>query len=359
MRSPWFALSFCLIAGGLSAEIAAAELAPMNVWMTDFDAAHAEAKRLNRPLLVHFYGNNCPPCRRMEKEVLNSPQLLKLLDSGFVAVKVCLEKPHNLKVQARFGVEVMPTDLILGPDGKVLSRTEGYPGHQNYLANVAQIEAKFAADGRRVARSDGAVEVKKQPEKKELIAKDSPAATSDHKPAAVPSAAPDKLVPAPTEPKKIADASVGPRVNEPVKKDDSQPSSKAAGEISRIAVALAGYCPVTLRSTRTWKAGSKEFSLVHDGQTFYLAAPDLRDEFKANPGHYAPRLMGCDPVVMAESDLAVRGNVKFGAFYDGALYLFETADSRAKFRSDPPRYSRLQQVLKPQDLQRIASAAAK
>jgi YHS domain-containing protein len=78
-----------------------------------------------------------------------------------------------------------------------------------------------------------------------------------------------------------------------------------------------------------------------------------RDEFKANPGKYAPRLRGCDPVALVKSDLAVRGSVKFGAFYEGELFLFETADNRAAFRKDPVKFARLQHALKPEDVKKM------
>ena len=66
----------------------------------------------------------CGPCRKMEKELLHTPTLLKTLDAGFVAVKVDVDK--NPKVQQRFKIKAMPTDIVLGPDGKVLARSEGY-----------------------------------------------------------------------------------------------------------------------------------------------------------------------------------------------------------------------------------------
>ena len=49
--------------------------------------------------------------------------------------------------------------------------------------------------------------------------------------------------------------------------------------------------------------------------------------------------------------------MKFGAFYEGELYLFESADSRTKFRKDPARYARLQHALKPEDVKKIASTS--
>ena len=89
--------------------------------------------------------------------------------------------------------------------------------------------------------------------------------------------------------------------------------------------------------------------------TVTAVATDKRDEFKAHPARYAPRLLGCDPVTLTENDVAVRGSTQFGAFYDGSLFLFESAASRAKFRKAPTRYSQLKHVIKPEDVKKVAS----
>src|SRR5258708_26378300 len=118
MRSPIFALALSLYLGSaFAAPVAAAELKPEAVWKTDFAAAQEEAKKLNRPLVVHFHAVWCGPCRKMEREVLNTAQVLKTLDAGFVAVKVDVDR--NRAVAEKYGVASMPTDLVIGPDGKV------------------------------------------------------------------------------------------------------------------------------------------------------------------------------------------------------------------------------------------------
>jgi thiol-disulfide isomerase/thioredoxin len=156
MRTTWFALSMCLsLTSGPAARVALADPMPSSVWKLDFAAAEAEAKSLNRPLVVHFYGTRCPPCKKMEQEVLITPQVLKLLEAGFVAVKVDVVK--NGRVSERFGITSMPTDLILSPDGKVLVKTEGYDDigragdrdRQKYLANLSRINSQYAANVKR------------------------------------------------------------------------------------------------------------------------------------------------------------------------------------------------------------------
>jgi len=174
-------------------------------------------------------------------------------------------------------------------------------------------------------------------------------------------ATPDKLVPPPTEPRKVPEIAATSQPAEVPANVSKQDIPVAAGTVaadsSAMLLAMDGYCPVTLRTTRAWKPGSSEIFCEHDGQIFFFTAAEKRDEFKANPGRFAPRHLGCDPVVLAQSDVAVRGSVKFGAFYEGELYLFESADSRTRFRKDPARYARLQHALKPEDVKKIASTS--
>jgi len=347
---------------GLAASLAVAQSHVTSPWKLDFAAAQAEAKQLNRPLIVHFYGKTCPPCRKMENEVLNKPQVLKLLENGCVAVKVCVE--NNPALGTKYNVTLVPTDIILGPDGKVLSRTTAYVPLDQYLATLSRWEAKFAAERKASAGSSPGAIAKSAPEiaapekaAPQTIAAENKAPAAKPLPVITPQQAVastgNKLVPPPSEPKKISEATLPP--SQPAPPAEPARELPSAIELDQPLLALDGYCPVTLRSTRAWKTGSKDFSFVHDGQTFYFTAAATRDEFKSNPGRFAPRLLGCDPVALAESDLAVRGSVKFGAYFEGELFLFENADSRAKFRKDPTRYARAQHVLKPEDVKRIAA----
>jgi YHS domain-containing protein/thiol-disulfide isomerase/thioredoxin len=358
MRSPSFALSLTLsFATLITTEVTSAELVPAKVWKSDFAAAQDEAKQLHRPLVIHFCATWCGPCKKMEREVLDSAQVLKMIDGGFVGAKVDVVK--NPAVQKKFKVEVLPTDLIVSPDGKVLFRSEGYDDQgRKYLANINRIDAQYAAEGKRLSRTDAVAKTKTQPQPA-VVANNTPAKTATAA-TTTPAATGDKLVPPPSEPKKVADVAVA-SPSTPSVEEEKQPERPAATDAAhaaeRILLAMDGYCPVTLRMTRSWKTGSSDIALEHEGQTFYFAAQEKRDEFKANPAKYAPRLLGCDPVVLSQRDLAVRGSVKFGAYYEGELFLFESAESRTKFRKNPAHYAKLQHTLKLDDVKDVKKVA--
>jgi YHS domain-containing protein/thiol-disulfide isomerase/thioredoxin len=364
MRSPSFALSLTLSFTALvTAQVSASELVPAKVWKTDFAAAQEEAKQLHRPLVIHFCATWCGPCKKMERVVLDSAQVLKIVDAGFVGVKVDVEK--NAVVQKKFKVESLPTDLIVSPEGKVLYRSEGYDDRagdrdfRKYLTNINRIDTQYAAEGKRLSRTEAVAETKPR-QQPAVIANNTPAKTA---PAATttPAVTGEKLVPPPTEPKKVADvAAASPSTPSSIKEEETDvpaATDTAPAAAERILLAMEGYCPVTLRMTRAWKTGSSNITHEHEGQTFYFAAHEKRDEFKANPAKYAPRLMGCDPVVLSRNDLAVRGSVKFGAYYEGELFLFQSAESRATFRKNPAHYAKLQHTLKLEDVKKVATTA--
>lgn len=348
MRFPHFALGLCLMIA-VPVGVRAADLTPSSVWMTDLAKAQAEARRLHRPLVAHF-GNSrsCAPCRQMEAEVLNTQAILKLLDEGFVAVKVDLADRANGKYQTQFQIDAMPTDIILGHDGtELLHRSEGYTSAErhNYRAALMRVDAKYVKEGKRLSRGEPTTEIAK--------ALPSAPATKAASVAEAPKPAAEKLVPEPVEPHRIDIADVIDRHEPVVPAIPSSPS---------VAFALDGYCPVTLRATRTWKKGDRQFTVSHEGQTFVFLSAKERDQFVASPARFAPRALGCDPVVLSENKLAIRGSTRFGAFYDGELFLFETAETRVKFRNDPARYNRIRQALRADEVQEsrhVVDTAAK
>jgi YHS domain-containing protein/thiol-disulfide isomerase/thioredoxin len=276
-----------------------------DLWRTDFDQALADAERLQRPLLVHFYGAHCPPCRRMEREVLSKAETIQLLATKFVAVKVDAGDPKNeqgMRLVQRFGIHALPTDLIIDPlsGGRVLSQRNGFQDQRAYMSTALGSLGTFEQSLKtHLARNAGSQLADTQP---------------------------------PVEP-----------VNPVVELGDPQPI-----------IGLDGYSPVALISHRQWTRGKHEFAWEHKGITYYLASRAELEQFRKQPEDYAPRLLGCDPVVLSETDRAVPGDTRYGAFFDGELYLFQTAESRQRFKSNPPRYTRIQHVLRVDNIERTA-----
>lgn len=102
---------------------AVAEEAPQIRWHDSYEAALAAAKQSDKPVMADFYTDWCGFCKRMDREVLSQPAIIKTL-AGFEAVKVDGEARADLV--DRYGIRGYPTFLFVDADGRELYRASGY-----------------------------------------------------------------------------------------------------------------------------------------------------------------------------------------------------------------------------------------
>ena len=185
-------------------------------WHKTFAAAQAEARRRGLPLLVHFHASWCGPCRMMERDVLDTPKLRLRMANRVVAVKVDTDREPG--VTSRFRVKLLPTDLVVTPDGRELARTKGYQGFGNYVARMLP-----AVTGYLVAHP----------------------------------------------PKTLAGGTVQGRSVIAKKSRKTTVAGTASGGKSESRVGLAGFSPVALWTEKRWRRGDRKFS-CRVGQVVYF-----------------------------------------------------------------------------------------
>ncbi len=291
-------------------------------WRSDLESAQAEATRLNKPLLIHFYADWCGPCKRMDREVLHSPEFLSRVGSRIVAVKIDIEQQRA--VAERYGVESLPTDLFLSPDGRVLGTMNGYRPKADYLRRVTAIETQY----RRL--------------------QDLYLARSDRRPPLYPANEGDgpqfRTLDQPE-----TDPPGGSASDEP---PEPQLRIRPRADGTRL-LGLKGYSPVAMHDRRRWIKGNPKFAWEHQGLTYFMASAEELADFQRNAERYAPRLLGCDPVLYYDQGRAVPGSTNFAAMFDGGLFLFASQESRDTFRNDPDQYSRHRTVLLLDELEAV------
>lgn len=268
-------------------------------WRSDFAAAQAEAERDQKPLLIHFYATWCLPCTKMERDVLKSAEVKKRLGDQFVGVKIDSDQHPDL-VQ-RYGVQMLPSDVFVDPtNGRVLIESQGSRDLKSYLALMNQAEGKF---------------------QRAILA-----SRTEH--------------PAPIK-------------TAPLEREPEHPLSIELGEPKPL-IGIDGFSPVALTKYRKWVRGSADYTWDYQGITYQMASREELLEFRADPEAYAPRLLGCDPVILWETDRAVAGRTLYGAFYNDELYFFVSAENRKRFKANPQRFIKTQHVLKADQIDRTA-----
>ncbi len=116
---------------------------------------------------------------------------------------------------------------------------------------------------------------------------------------------------------------------------------------------IEGYCPVTLSTRREWHKGQATIFSEHNGQRYQFVSEAAREQFRQDPDRYIPQFLGCDPVIVWNTNRAVPGNIEYGAYYDNLLYLFSSAENRALFKKSPDTYLTTKVVLSPDQIETV------
>ena len=380
-------------------------------WGGDLGSALRTAGRLDRPVLIHFSAAWCGPCRRM-KPVLHSPIVARRLDED--AVGVSLDFDAHRDVAAKYGVASIPADVLLAPDGRVLGVMSGFKTAPDYARRVAAVASQYRDLRTRLARRTPADPVRapaprgsgtgvpdialldpdvardaswgdgpalpapaRKPERPDPELPPNDGAFGDSAPRyddfRDPAADPGGPAPEPRRTNRPVAPADRPPLPDPFGPDPladdagrtpSDADSPAPGR-PRVArrvdggaprlLGMRGYCPVTLHETRRWVRGDSEYAWEHQGVTYFMADAQTFAAFVKASEAFAPRLLGCDPVLYRDEGRAVPGKTKHAAIWRGGLFLFATADTRRTFAADPTAYAASRQVLLIEEIEGVGT----
>ena len=97
-------------------------------WQADLQAAHREAVRLNRPVLIVFGADWCGFCKKLEQESLGHPQIAEYINQTFVPLHLDFdESEREAKI---LSVQSIPCVLALTPRAELVGRVDGYVAPQ-------------------------------------------------------------------------------------------------------------------------------------------------------------------------------------------------------------------------------------
>lgn len=341
-------------------------------WVANLQQAQAMARAKNRLVLIHFWGDNCPPCDRMEQQVFNQPEVARAVGANYVPVKVNVHRTPELK--NHFKITSWPTDLILTPDGKEIRRAIGFRKPDQYIAladgtaaayrvNAGQPQGQIAASDTRDVISEQAVQ-QNQFQTVQYSQEGSPfrpgaaigerPAFGDGSYASPPQVQPGARQPPPPAQPQVVQANPyvegGRSVGASATADSRsgfQPSG-AGGQFAAAApaqapatppIAMDGYCPVSLAEAKDWRKGDRRFGAIHRGRTYLFAGEAEQQRFLENPDQYSPVLSGCDVVKFVEQGTFVDGQRRYGVFVGSHVFLFSDEASRDAFEKNPRHYA--------------------
>jgi len=103
-------------------------------WFNDYVAARKEAEAKNRPMLVVIGSQDCFYCRKMEASTFTDPNIVAMVNTKFVALKI--DAAANPEFAKAMRVSVYPTTILAGPDGTIHGFLGGYLAADQFQLNA-------------------------------------------------------------------------------------------------------------------------------------------------------------------------------------------------------------------------------
>ncbi|HEY2911254.1 MAG TPA: thioredoxin fold domain-containing protein, partial [Gemmataceae bacterium] len=97
---------------------------PAFSWRTDYNAARKEAQEKSLPLLVVVGTEDCFYCRKLEANTFRDAAIRAQIAGNFIPLKIDANREPTLAKALK--VQVYPTLVLAGHDGKIHNFIEGY-----------------------------------------------------------------------------------------------------------------------------------------------------------------------------------------------------------------------------------------
>ncbi len=89
-------------------------------WTEDYESAMQRAASTNSVVLLHFYGDYCPPCKLLDKKTFHDPALVSTINENLVPIKINADRRRDLA--KKYAVTRWPTDVYLYSNGDEIYR---------------------------------------------------------------------------------------------------------------------------------------------------------------------------------------------------------------------------------------------
>jgi protein disulfide-isomerase len=97
---------------------------PQIYWLQSAQQASQLASQFNTPILVYVTSEHCGYCRKMERETWSNPQIIAMVEGGFIPLELTAERDAEM-IEA-MGIRAFPTTLLFTPDAQFVRGAPGY-----------------------------------------------------------------------------------------------------------------------------------------------------------------------------------------------------------------------------------------
>jgi thiol:disulfide interchange protein len=110
-----------------------------NTQWYSYEEGMLAAGAMEKPVILDFYADWCPPCIAMEEGTYPDPRVVSEM-RDFIAIKVDTQK--RIDIESKYGISYYPTVVFLDSKGKEISRHIGYLGPEEMVRVIKESRAK-------------------------------------------------------------------------------------------------------------------------------------------------------------------------------------------------------------------------
>lgn len=377
------------------AGVEGAEQASSIHWGNDLNDALRQASKTGQPILVHFYSDNCVPCKMLEAKAFKDRSVCDSMAKSVLPVKIKYDLHRD--IAQRYLVTRFPTDLFLHPNGEELYRTVSPQDPEDYVKLLDRVasknrewvvyrmskigptinpkrasisaayEAEAIRDSQPTTTTSQLFKTTSQPNGKvpvpeanrfcvaptSVTAEPTAEAASETRQSPFHLASQTAIAkenryqrPVSSEQRSTPDTSKSNSEPALVISDNTNDSSPMASVTmggvfaDDKSLAMDGYCPVLLLTQKAWTLGTAACAVRHRGRVYYCANEEARTLFLQEPDRYSPVMSGYDIVHFLETGELVSGQRQFGCEFLGRVFIFMNASNKAHFDIHAVQYAR-------------------
>lgn len=137
-------------------------------WLTNYDQAVQRSASTSKPLILFFTGSDwCGWCKKLEKEVLHTPEFSDIAASDFVFLKVDFpmhkqlppdQDRHNKRLKEKFGIRGFPTLVLLDEKQQKITtvgyRSGGGRAYAEYLLKTVSDYTAYQASHQQASNNE-------------------------------------------------------------------------------------------------------------------------------------------------------------------------------------------------------------
>jgi len=92
-------------------------------WIRDWAEALRTAEVENKPIMVNFYTDVCPACKKLDQYTFTDAAVIALVNERFIPVK---SNAGKSSLYQEYGIGGVPTTVFTRPNGEEIGRIIGY-----------------------------------------------------------------------------------------------------------------------------------------------------------------------------------------------------------------------------------------